>query len=199
MKKILWLIAGATGLKIVNEIGYFLLPREGVVFWKAFLPAFTGCLVLAFCLVKGDIFFEYSKNLGTKKLNQTYKVLIASFAISMVFMVTYYFANSKNKNYNLSSKTAENKTVIINNLDPCANQVGAGYFYRFKININNNTVLKEIHYSDNSGDHVIPEAYQNCNIADAKNWICNSPIKKYMVDGRFYIDWSDGAKELCVK
>ena len=97
IKKFLWLIAGFVGLKLVNEIGYILInvSGEGVVVWKAFLPALTGSLLLGFCLVKGDVFFEYSKKLGIKKLNQTYKILIVSFGISMVFMVTYYFANSE--------------------------------------------------------------------------------------------------------
>ena len=99
LKKISWFIAGFISLKIVNEIGYFLINTSGggVSIWKAFLPALTGSLVLGFCLLKGDVFFEYSKKLGTKKLNQIYKILIVSFGISMVFMVTYYFSNSESQ------------------------------------------------------------------------------------------------------
>jgi hypothetical protein len=115
LKKISWLIVGLISLKIVNEIGYILINTSegGVSIWKAFLPAFTGCLVLAFCFVKGDIFFEYSKRLETKKLNQIYKTLIVSFGISVVFMITYYFANSENQVSKLESPNNITSAVCI--------------------------------------------------------------------------------------
>lgn len=113
LKKLSWLIAGVFSLKIANEIGYFLLPGEGVEVWKAILPAFAGCLVLAFCLLKGDLFFDYSKKLGTKKLNQIYKALIVSFGLSMVFMVTYYFTNSENHISKSESQSNVTQAVCI--------------------------------------------------------------------------------------
>jgi hypothetical protein len=92
LKKILWLIAGFVGLKLVNEIGYILInvPGEGVVLWKAILPALTGSLLLGFCLVKGNLFYDYSK-FGTKKVKQIYKIISVSFGISICFMAAYYF------------------------------------------------------------------------------------------------------------
>jgi hypothetical protein len=198
--KILWLISGLIGAKILNEVAYYLTNSgPGNIVLESFLSAAPGTLFLVFCAAKGTLLFGALKKVPLKTLGRIYKALIILIVLLFITDVTYYFANSTNKKYNLSSEAVANKTVIAHNSDPCANQVGDGYFYRFKININNNTVLKEIHYSDSSGDHVTVEAYQNCNIADAKNWICNSPIKKYMVEGKFYIDWSDGTKELCVK
>ena len=197
LKKILWLIAGIVGLKLVNEIGYILInvPGEGIVVWKAFLPALTGSLLLGFCLVKGDLFFEYSKKLGIKKLNQTYKILIVSFGISMLFMAAYFFlATSQspitsNKLNSLKSTTTS---------EACSNE--ALPFYRFKINEDKNVVIREIHADNGSGkDTIFSEVYKNCQVVDRLNWICGDSPKKYMVDGKFYIDWPDGTKEICVK
>lgn len=64
LKKILWLTAGIVGLKIVNEIGYILInvSGEGVILWKAILPALTGSLLFGFCLLKGDVFLNILRN-----------------------------------------------------------------------------------------------------------------------------------------
>ena len=208
IKKFLWLIAGFVGLKLVNEIGYILInvPGEGVIFCKALMPALAGSLLLGLCLVKGDVFFEYSKKLGTNKLNQTYKILLVSLGISIFFMVAYYFANSENKiskleSPNISSTVEENKSNDIKNTitsEVCSGQDFG--FYRFKVNVNKNVVLREIHAKDNSDKYdVSSEAYKNCQVVDRLNWVCGDSPKKYMVDGRFYIDWPDGTKEICVK
>ena len=73
-------------------------------------------------------------------------------------------------------------------------------FVRFKINVDKNVVIREIHSDDGSGkDTVSSEAYRNCQVVDRLNWICGDSPKKYMVDGKFYIDWPDGTVEMCVK
>jgi hypothetical protein len=197
LKKISWLIAGLISLKIVNEIGYILInvSGEGVVVWKAFLPALTGCLLLGFCLLKGDVFFEYSKKLGTKKLNRIYKVLITSFCISMLFMVAYFFLATSQSPITLN-KLNPLKSALSS--EACSNE--SLPFYRFKINEDKNVVIREIHADNGSGkDTVFSEAYKNCQVVDRLNWICGDSPKKYMVDGKFYIDWPDGTKEICVK
>jgi hypothetical protein len=196
-KKILWLMAGVLGLQVINEIGYILInvSGEGIVLWKAYLPALTGCLLLGFCLLKGDVFFEYSKKLGTKKFNRIYKVLIVSFGISMLFMVAYFFLATSQSPITLNKlkplKSASSSEACSNASLP---------FYRFKINEDKNVVIREIHADNGSGkDTVLSEAYKNCQVVDRLNWICGDSPKKYMTDGKFYIDWPDGTKEICVK
>jgi hypothetical protein len=199
LRKISWLIAGLISLKIVNEIGYILInvSGEGVVFWKTFLPALAGCLLLGFCLLKGDVFFEYSKKLGTKKLNQIYKILIASFGISIVFMVSYYFANSTAASPKIFGSTKSISYLSCDTYSDASSCSGSCKTTNqvevdFKIDKTRNIVLKTV-YKDN---HILQQrALEKCTVVDESNWICGdtsvkdsyfSEVRESMNNGKYY-------------
>jgi hypothetical protein len=106
MKKILLIIVGIIGLKIFNSIGFLLLssPGEGVVIWKAFLPPLLGCIFLAICLVKGNIFFDYQKKLTTIQLKRLLLALYISFGVLLFTLISNHFLNSNNTFMSYSSK-----------------------------------------------------------------------------------------------
>jgi hypothetical protein len=196
IKKILWLVIGGIGAKIFNDLCYSLLntPGEGVVVWKAFFGAIPATLFLVFCAIKGNIFYDYQGKLGTK-LKQTYKFLIIIFGLLMLCMMTYFFLATSQSPIT-SNKLNPLKSATTS--EACSDE--SLPFYRFKINEDKNVVIREIHADNGSGkDTIFSEAYKNCQVVDRLNWICGDSPKKYMVDGKFYIDWPDGTKEVCVK
>lgn len=196
IKKILWLVIGGIGAKFFNDLCYSLLntPGEGVVVWKAFFGAIPATLFLVFCAIKGNIFYDYQGKLGTK-LKQTYKFLIIIFGLLMLCMMTYFFLATSQSPIT-SNKLNPLKSATTS--EACSDE--SLPFYRFKINEDKNVVIREIHADNGSGkDTIFSEAYKNCQVVDRLNWICGDSPKKYMVDGKFYIDWPDGTKEVCVK
>jgi len=198
IKKILWLIAGIVGLKIVNEIGYILInvSGEGVILWKAILPALTGSLLLGFCLVKGNLFYDYSK-FGTKKVKQIYKIISVSFGISMVFMVSYYFANSTAASPKIFGSTKSVSILRCDSYSDASSCAGSckkinQLEFDFKIDKTRNIVLKTA-YEDNK--ILQQKALEKCVVVDESNWICAdttvrdrffSEVRESMNNGKYY-------------
>jgi len=203
LKKILWLVAGSIGAKIFNDLCYSLLntPGEGVVVWKAFFGAIPATLFLVFCAIKGNIFYDYQKKLGTK-LKQTYKFLIIIFGLLMLCMVVYFFSNSTSTSPKIFSSTKSVSYFTCSSYVDASSCSGSCKVSRqveldFKIDKTRNIVLKTA-YEDNK--IIQQRALEKCVVVDESNWICSdtmirdrffSEVRESMNNGKYYFFSAD--------
>lgn len=198
IKKTVWLILGIVGFQATNEIGFILMNTSGagINIWKGYLPSFTGALVLGLCLLKGNVFFEYDKKLEIKKLNTIYKFLFLIFILLVLFMAASFFLTNSQKPSNINKskfqESAADSKVCKDKYIP---------FYKFKVNVDKNIVISEIYAHNRIKIEIVSsQIYKNCGVVDQFNWVCmDSQEKKYMSDGKFYIEFTDGTMEMCVR
>ena len=133
--------------------------------------------------------------------NDMDKNLKNALIVIVILVGLYYFISPYQ---NLGEETKKyiykcNDKISARSCDETCSQVDELWFNIYKVNIKNNTVIKNLYFKNTLTNTA---AYDDCKVVDESNWICtlkNKSYKTIMTDGKTYLDGSTGLDKMCEK